>query len=124
MRIEVFDPAMCCSTGVCGLSVDPALPQFASDLEWLKLKGVEVARYNLSQQVAAFATNALVKEALNSKGTKCLPIVLVEGEIRSEGHYPTREELAAFILIPYEPGPKIKMPASDVVGIGDLGITK
>ncbi len=30
--IEVFDPAMCCSTGVCGPQVDPDLARFAADL--------------------------------------------------------------------------------------------
>ena len=24
-KLEIFDPAMCCSTGVCGPSVDPEL---------------------------------------------------------------------------------------------------
>jgi hypothetical protein len=31
MRLDVFDPAMCCSTGVCGPEVDPQLVQFAAD---------------------------------------------------------------------------------------------
>ena len=124
MKIEVFDPAMCCSTGVCGPSVDPVLPQFAADLEWLKSKGIEVERYNLARQVAAFAANPVVKGALNSKGTKCLPIVFVDGEIKSEGSYPTREQLADFLSIPYEPGPRIKARVPDLVGINDLEVTK
>ena len=124
MKLEVFDPAMCCSTGVCGPSIDPVLPQFAGDLEWLKSKGVEVERYNLAQQVSAFTANALVRQTLNSKGTKCLPMVLVDGEVKSEGRYPTREDLAAFVSIPYEPGPKVKAHTGDLVGIGNAGATK
>ncbi len=31
-RIQVYDPAMCCSTGVCGPEVDPVLVRFATDL--------------------------------------------------------------------------------------------
>ena len=54
IKVQVFDPAMCCSTGVCGPSVDPVLPRFAADLEWLKSKGVRVERYNLAQEVGAF----------------------------------------------------------------------
>ncbi len=123
-KIQVFDPAMCCSTGVCGPAIDPVLPQFAADLEWLKSKGVEVERYNLAQQVADFAANLLVKQELNSKGTKCLPLILVDGELKSEGSYPTREQLATFTSIPYEPGPKVKVRASDLVGIGNAGVTK
>lgn len=123
-KVQVYDPAMCCSTGVCGPSVDPVLPRFAADLEWLKSKGIDVERYNLAHEVAAFAANPVVKQALNSKGTKCLPTVLVDGEVVSEGAYPSREQLAAFVSIAYEPGPKIKVQTSDLVGIGGLGVRK
>jgi len=123
-KMQVFDPAMCCSTGVCGPSVDPVLPQFAADLAWLKSKGVDVERYNLAQQVAAFAANLVVKQALNAKGTKCLPMVLVDGEVKSEGIYPTRKQLAEFVAIGYERGPRIKAHASELVGIGGWGVKK
>jgi hypothetical protein len=120
-RVAVFDPAMCCSTGVCGPSVDPALPQFAADIEWLKSKGIEVERYNLAQQTAAFTANEVVKSLLNSKGTKCLPLILIGGEIVSEGSYPDREQLSVLTGVPYEPGPRIKQPTPDLVGIGNIG---
>ena len=68
ITIQVFDPAMCCSTGVCGPSVDPALPRFAADLEWLKSKDVRVERFNLAQDVGAFTSNPLVKATLNARG--------------------------------------------------------
>ena len=102
-KLQVFDPAMCCSTGVCGPSVDPALPRFAADLEWLKSKGIEVERYNLAQEVAAFTSKLVVKQTLNSKGSKCLPLLLVDGTIVSEGAYPGREELAKLTRVKYEP---------------------
>lgn len=38
VKIEIFDPALCCSTGVCGPSVDPALIQVANAIEQLKNK--------------------------------------------------------------------------------------
>src|SRR5450759_4360093 len=108
-KLEIFDPAMCCSTGVCGPSVDPALPRFAADVEWLKTKGVEVERYNLAQQVAAFTGNATVKSTLNAKGTECLPLILVDGSIVAEGSYPcllytspsprTRHDLVCRLLL-------------------------
>ena len=31
VTIRVFDPAMCCSTGVCGPSVEPDLARFAAE---------------------------------------------------------------------------------------------
>ncbi len=106
-KLQVFDPAMCCSTGVCGPSVDPALPRFAADLEWIKSKGIEVERYNLAQEVAAFTSNPVVKQTLNSKGSKCLPLLLLDGTIVSEGAYPAREELAKLTRVKYEPAPVI-----------------
>ena len=119
--LEVFDPAMCCSTGVCGPAVDPVLPQFAANLDWLRSKGIAVERYNLAQQTAAFTSNPLVKGILNSKGTECLPLILVDGEAVSEGVYPTREQLAGFAGVAYEPGPQFKQHSADLVGIGNLG---
>jgi hypothetical protein len=63
-RIQVFDPPMCCLTGVCGPQVDPQLPRFAADLQWLQKQGLEIERYNLTQQRQAFVQNAVVKQAL------------------------------------------------------------
>lgn len=93
-KIEVFDPSMCCSTGVCGTEVDPKLVQFASDLAWLKQQGVLVERFNLAQQPGAFASNPLVCETLKSLGNDSLPLVLVNGSIATRSIYPTREQLA------------------------------
>ncbi len=94
VTIRVFDPAMCCSTGVCGPSVDPELARFAADVEWLQKQGVAVERFNLSQQPGAFASTPAVKEAL-ARGTEVLPLVLVGDRIAVEGAYPSRETLAA-----------------------------
>ena len=92
--IQVFDPPMCCSTGVCGPEVDPVLPRFAADLDWLASQGVEVQRFNLAQQPKAFSENALVMKSLKEVGNEVLPLVLKDGAIASQGRYPTREELA------------------------------
>ncbi len=109
-KLQVFDPAMCCSTGVCGPSVDPALARFAADLEWAKSKGVEVERYNLAREVSAFTSNPIVKTALNSRGSKCLPLILLDGTVVAEGAYPTREELASLAHVNFEPGPVTTQP--------------
>ncbi len=93
--VRIFDPPMCCATGVCGPSVDPDLARFTADVDWLKKQGVQVERYNLSQQPAAFATHRVVNEALTARGNDCLPLVLVDDRIAVEGAYPSRETLAA-----------------------------
>jgi len=94
--ITVYDPAMCCSTGICGAEVDQRLVTFAADLDWLKSRGVSVTRINLSQEPAKFAANDTVKTVLESKGVEGLPVVLTGGEMSSSGRYPDRAELARF----------------------------
>lgn len=100
-KIQVFDPAMCCATGVCGVDVDPALARFAADVEWLKTKGVEVERFNLSQQPAAFVANAEVAAALHGH-PDALPLVVAEGKIVFQGDYPDRRALAELAGIPMQ----------------------
>jgi hypothetical protein len=116
-KLQVFDPPMCCSSGVCGPNVDPTLPRFAADLEWLRSKGIEVERCNLAQDPGTFMHNPKLKTALNSQGIKCLPILLLDGDLVTSGAYPTRDELARLLGVPYEPGPKIKPRHTDLVGI-------
>jgi DNA-binding transcriptional ArsR family regulator len=92
-ELKVFDPALCCSTGVCGPEVNDALVRFAADLEWLRGLGVAVRRYNLAQEAGAFAGDAVVRQALQREGTDCLPLVLAGGAIVARGRYPSRDEL-------------------------------
>jgi hypothetical protein len=94
-KIEVYDPPMCCSSGVCGPKVDKRLVRFQADLEWLRAQGVGVERFNPAQQYDAFARNALVVRTVNERGMECLPLILADGEIASQGTYPQRAELAA-----------------------------
>lgn len=96
-KLEIFDPPMCCSTGVCGTDIDPALPRFAADLEWLKTQGVNVERYNLAQQPGVFVANESVTAALHAEGNGCLPLILLDGQIISRAAYPDRVALAEFV---------------------------
>ena len=118
-KLEVFDPPMCCSTGVCGPVIDPELPRFAADLDWLKHRGVTVERFNLAQQPDGFANNEMVKRALNENGTECLPLILVDGRIVSRGKYPGRDELASFVGIDLPEQASLYSPAvAELVALG------
>jgi hypothetical protein len=92
-KVQVFDPPMCCSTGVCGPEVDPALVRFAADLEWLKSSGIDVERFNLSQEPAAFVANPIVAQAMHGRDD-ALPLLLIDDKIVAQGSYPAREVLA------------------------------
>lgn len=91
--IQIFDPALCCSTGVCGVDVDQQLVDFSADVDWAKQKGAQIERFNLAQQPMAFAENPVVKAFLDSSGADALPLILVDGAVMLAGRYPSRDEL-------------------------------
>ncbi len=95
--LEVYDPAMCCATGVCGPQVDATLVRFAADVKWLQGEGVEVRRYGLSQNPSAYVENPVVRGALTEAGESALPLTLVDGGIVAMGVYPTRDQLADWL---------------------------
>lgn len=99
MKIRIYDPPMCCSTGICGPSVDPELVRFSADLDWLKAQGIQIERFNLSQQPFDFTGDAEVNAALQAKGVEALPVVKVEGQIKCQGSYPTRKQLAVWVQL-------------------------
>ena len=114
--LEVFDPPMCCASGVCGPTIEPELAQFSGDLDWLKHQGVEVRRFNLAQEPQRFIERVAVHALLERSGSEDLPAVVVGDEIVSQGRYPTRAELAAFVGLTStreEPQPE---PASECCG--------
>ncbi len=99
-KIQVFDPALCCSSGVCGVDVDQALVSFSADLDWAKKNSVDIERFNLSSQPMAFADNVVVNQFLERSGADALPLILVNGEIALAGRYPNRAELSRWAGIP------------------------
>ena len=98
-EIEIFDPAMCCSTGVCGPSVNPELIRVAAVVENLKKEGIDITRHNLSSEPQAFVQNTIVNTELNDKGTEILPITIVDGVIVKESGYLTNKEFAECLKI-------------------------
>ena len=93
--IQIYDPPMCCSSGVCGNDVDPALIRLASWLAALGRRGVSVERFNLAQQPMAFVQNPEVKALLDSDGMSVLPLTFIEGKVFLRGRYPTDGEQKA-----------------------------
>ncbi|WP_019156796.1 arsenite efflux transporter metallochaperone ArsD [Robertmurraya massiliosenegalensis] len=101
-KIEIFDPAMCCSTGVCGPSVDPELTRVASAVYSLEKKGFDVKRYQLTNEPEKFANTHEVNKVLHAKGPNALPVVLVDEQVVKVGSYPTNEELAEWLGVKSE----------------------
>lgn len=109
-KLEVYEPAMCCPTGVCGVSVDPVLAQFNADLQALGQSGVEIVRHSLSHNAAAFTTNADVMKEMGASMDR-LPIVTVDGRIVSTGMYPSKAQLISKLGldIPTAEKPRVKL---------------
>ena len=114
--IQIYDRPMCCSTGICGPSVDPVLPRFAADLDKMKTAGHAIERYNLAQQPQAFIQNAEIHALISAKGTDVLPVVIVDGRIVSRGIYPSLDMLQ--MLCGGSTGSTVK---SDSLPIADQG---
>ncbi|NHC41308.1 arsenite efflux transporter metallochaperone ArsD [Bacillus sp. MM2020_1] len=101
-KVEIFDPALCCSTGVCGPSVDPELTRVATAIFLIEKKGFDIKRYNLGFEPGIFVDNKEVNKVLHEKGPDSLPVTLVEGRIAKIGAYPTNEELAEWFGVKAE----------------------
>lgn len=95
--ITVYDPAMCCSTGICGTDVDQRLVDLAADLDWLKVQGVTVHRFGLSREPAEFAANDTIRQIMQESEGDDLPAFLVDGVLKAKARYPARAELADWI---------------------------
>ena len=94
ITIEVFEPALCCNTGVCGEDVDQNLVTFTADMAWLLEQGAAITRHNLANDPLAFAHNDAVRSFLEIAGSAGLPLVSVDGVTVATGRYPDRAELA------------------------------
>lgn len=100
--MEFYEPAMCCSTGLCGVNVDPELLRVAVALEHLKQHDIIVQRYNLSSAPQAFIMNKVVAAQLQAGGMESLPLVVVDGQIVIKKRYPTNTEFCSLLGVPCE----------------------
>ena len=96
-KLEIFDPSLCCSTGVCGPSVDPELLRIATIISNLKEKGIEIKRHNLSSEPQDFIKNKTISDILEEEGAEILPVTLLNGEIVKTGEYPTDKEFSKWL---------------------------
>lgn len=92
MKFTILDPALCCSTGVCGPDVDDSLVQTAANVKWLKSLGLEVTRHNVSNDGEAFQQYPEAIEKLKMDGLNSLPYILIDGKIVMSGRYPEKSE--------------------------------
>jgi disulfide oxidoreductase YuzD len=92
-EVEIFDPPMCCPTGMCGPTIDQTLLDVSEMIAKLQSDGYQVVRYQMSTHPGAFTGNAEVMKLIREKQMAALPIVLVHGKIIAEGNYPKLTEI-------------------------------
>lgn len=96
-EIRIYDPALCCATGVCGVDVDEELVRTSANIDSMKRRGADIARFNLASEPLRFAENATVRSFLEVAGSSGLPLVLVDGVTVLTGRYPSKEQLDRWV---------------------------
>lgn len=91
--IEIYEPPLCCPTGLCGPAPDPELAVLMDTVIELRKEGHSVERIAINQQPMRVMNNPVVKAILLSEGKEALPITLVEGKLVLKGRYPRFEDL-------------------------------
>ncbi len=96
-KFVIYDPPMCCSTGVCGPNPDQALINLQDTLEKVRKMGAEVERYLITQSPQAFRDNPEIIKLIQEQQLKALPITTCDGKVVKTGAYPTLKEFETFI---------------------------
>lgn len=91
--IRIYEPALCCNTGVCGPDVDENLVRFTADLNAVQQAGGDAVRANPASEPEAFTRSPAVIGFMNAVGSDGLPLTLVDGTTVLTGRYPTRGEM-------------------------------
>lgn len=98
--MSIYEPAMCCETGICGVGVDPELLRISTVFNNLKKQGVSVKRFNLNNFPQEFVNNIEINKLINVEGVDALPATVIDGEIVKTKTYPINEEITAWLEIP------------------------
>ncbi len=93
--VEVFDPPLCCPTGLCGPVLDTTLLDLGEAIVALQSEGHAVTRHMMTTDPQAFMRNREVYQAIKARQLEVLPITVVRGRIVKTGAYPTLDELRA-----------------------------
>lgn len=95
LDVEIFDPPLCCPTGLCGPVLDTTLLDLADAVTTLAGEGHTVVRHMMTSDPQAFMRNRTVYDLIRARQLEVLPITLVRGEVVKTSAYPTLEELRA-----------------------------
>ena len=93
LKIEIFDPPLCCPTGICGPTVDQTLINVNEMIALLQKEGIQVERYQMTSHPHAFLNNPEVMKLVQEKQMSALPITVIRNKVIRTGSYPTIAEI-------------------------------
>lgn len=96
--VELFDPPLCCPTGLCGPTLDQTLLDVNEMILALQAEGSTVARYQMTSHPQAFLSNPDVMRLVREKQMAALPITAVRGQVVKVGSYPTLTEIKIYLM--------------------------
>ncbi len=114
-KLVIYDPAMCCSSGMCGVSIDPEIVRVATALHAFRKHGVEVKRFNLTSNPMEFMIQQEVNKAINEKGVDCLPITVLDNKAVLIGRYPSNQEMCEYVGLSEDVIPKRKKQIIEIL---------
>jgi hypothetical protein len=97
LDIEIYDPPMCCPTGLCGPTIDQDLLDVSEMVHQLQTQGLRVERYQMTTHPGKFTENPQVMGLIREKQMAALPITMVRGKIVADGYYPKLDEIQGYI---------------------------
>lgn len=101
-NVKIYDPALCCPTGLCGVNIDPELMRIAVVIESLKKKGVIIERFNLRDHPQVYVDNKKINECLMNESAEVLPITTLDGEVVLTKQYPSNAQIAEWLHVKEE----------------------
>ena len=99
-KLEIFEPELCASDGMCGLSADHEIMRIDKVVEVLQANLYDINRYVQPEDRQKFMDNDTVVKFDREKGNNALPVILLDGAIVMDGKYPTNDEIAQWLEVP------------------------
>jgi hypothetical protein len=97
VAVEIFDPPMCCPTGLCGPALDQTLLDMNQTIATLQASGVRVERYQMTSHPYVFMNQVEVMRLVRARQLAALPITIVHGQVIKVGDYPTLAEVQTYL---------------------------
>ena len=99
-EMKIYDQALCCRTGLCGVNIDPELMRIAVVMETLKKKGIAVERFNLRDNPQVYVEHKVINDCLMNESVEVFPITTLDGEIALKKSYPSNAQIAEWLDVP------------------------